>query len=183
MRDWWGNIRSLVPACVLAIEEALERIIGPTPDANKLGLDMATDLLSFSISLEISLRITVLGFEKSNGEIPLHDPNELRVQISAADAIKVLEALKSPEEGEAANCKLPSRSRLAGRIMQKMHVDKLGRVLGEEADKTLRLNQWPDKPHAFFHGGIQNKGVYVDKIEWATEGQELMKLQRWFRMY
>lgn len=186
--DEHGNVKSLVPACVLAIAEALWSMVrgeGETfissvkiPWLLDKGVELGKQLLNLSIKLEISLRITVVSIRRIHyGEAAYRD-SETKVRIDAAEAVKLLDELKLPPGTVDSRTEVLHARR---HILEKMSIERFGQVAEEEVDKTDGLKPW-SKMH-FFTSEIQSHEIFIDKIEWALEGQELAEVNGWARVY
>lgn len=188
--DVHGKVQSLAPTCVIAVAEVLQQIIGNLNGSpfillslhSEKDLDLCKKILRFSISMKVSMQITIRGVEIQYDDSQRDYSDGLQVQVDIPDVLQMLESFTVPG-GE----KIHDGAQLwwedFGRSKLEMSIARLGQVVEKGADEMHGLKEWPDQPNHVFTHGTRHRELFVERIEWALDDQDLVELKGWVRVY
>lgn len=187
-----GKVQSQAPACVLAVTEVLRQTIGiappfsnytlyfPKDTFHEQELKLFKDILRFTVSMKISMRIRLRGVVGGYGEPPLDDPDGLRVQIDIGETLQLLENCTVSIAAQHYGWRCPAHH---SNILRLMSTARLGQLVDKGKDATHVLKEWPDQPHPVFSQDDRRHQVFMEKVEWGFDNQNLVELKGWVRVY
>lgn len=175
----WKNV-PLVPAFVIALatvftisESYIDGRWRWPEELLKLARRLVKSILSLDISMWARIRVeaSARGVPHISAIHPTSEP-EIRVRLSIAETIKLVESLMRRMDGESSE---PHNVNTTGD----------GRGDDQRISEILRLKEWFEEhsiePEHTKH--VIFKKVYVESVEWSSETQKLVQVKRWVRLY